>query len=667
MPVIVVLCGPPCSGKSAVAESLVRDHPEFEAFAHVEMDQVRLAFIPESHTPEDRNLAYEKMHDLAAEALLHGRPGAILVATYQPTQHRRAVQVLADSLSATLLVFECKAHADDAVKRFNARPATHAAVDLSAEKVWDLAQDFVFSAGTVLLDTSALELAELTHIVAQSVRAHQPIKYVEAWIAAGNPPRQPTHSRDKKDESEPAKKLTAKSRNAAKWALRRRWVLYIASATSAVVGVGVLIKAFLGNLSPRLRELGLSGSAADWVQVWGVLAGLAALLGGTWDYLFESAEAKLKKSISEVGRIPRLEFLENRESNAQVYRRYFRRIDPTQRPRMLIPSIPLWFLVGPEENGFEVSGRPCSRHQINTSLLQERAAQYGLDWHGYLKWRKRDKEEQYTGRYEEQGVRLLGMTSVADGLNLDVCVGDFVSYICTEQSAHLSVEGKHGFELRQIFEGSEWQRSASPSGFIDLTNLSQARETYEMLIGVQVALTTSDGYLVLQRRSDMVWAATGGAAASAAGSAQWKDTERPYPLLTATALREAEEEIGWKPAKGDDLRNPFLGAAFNLSRGRDLNFYCHFHTNRTLSKVSRAAPKARDSWEVAHLIPVPLSDVLPEGRLSERFEALLRDARHVRGLIYCLAQSARFRGLRQQFGTSSRDHSQAKAAAAALQ
>jgi hypothetical protein len=39
---------------------------------------------------------------------------------------------------------------------------------------------------------------------------------------------------------------------------------------------------------------------------------------------------------------------------------------------------------------------------------------------------------------------------------------------------------------------------------LNLANVSGASKTYEMLLAVQVALTTEDGYLILQRRSDVV-------------------------------------------------------------------------------------------------------------------------------------------------------------------
>jgi hypothetical protein len=91
-----------------------------------------------------------------------------------------------------------------------------------------------------------------------------------------------------------------------------------------------------------------------------------------------------------------------------------------------------------------------------------------------------------------------------------------------------------------------------------------------LLVGVQVALTTADGYLILQRRSDVVQSATGGVASSAAGAAQWKDIAGKTGLLTESALREIREEIGWVPDTDDDLRAPFLGAAFSLAVHHDI-------------------------------------------------------------------------------------------------
>jgi hypothetical protein len=143
------------------------------------------------------------------------------------------------------------------------------------------------------------------------------------------------------------------------------------------------------------------------------------------------------------------------------------------------------------------------------------------------------------------------------------------------------------------------------------------------------------------------------------------DRKRLRLSLTKTALREMKEGIGWVPHRQDGLASPFLGAAFNLKWGRNLNSYCHFHTNWTLKEISsglgflRRARKlgrgpsgftrAADAWEIGQIIPIPISAVGTDGYLEQPFQSLVGDARHVRGLLFCLAQSKKFCCLRDRW------------------
>lgn len=63
------------------------------------------------------------------------------------------------------------------------------------------------------------------------------------------------------------------------------------------------------------------------------------------------------------------------------------------------------------------------------------------------------KEAQYFDHYSEVGVRMLELKEGADRVTLTVCKGSFASHVGTELSANLYVEGRSGFELRQLLEG----------------------------------------------------------------------------------------------------------------------------------------------------------------------------------------------------------------------
>jgi 8-oxo-dGTP pyrophosphatase MutT (NUDIX family) len=183
-----------------------------------------------------------------------------------------------------------------------------------------------------------------------------------------------------------------------------------------------------------------------------------------------------------------------------------------------------------------------------------------------------------------------------------------------------------------------------------------------MLTGVCALVTTIDGYLVLQWRSKYVSEGAANLAATGTGFAQWgKDfglsfrwpwvncANREIPdVMRNAALRELREETGI--ARKHILVPPreFLGAAFNLLHGRDLNFYAHYCANITHREVSRLLASAKDRWEIASLQFVPLEFIDDEGRLIGGFQYLMpRCTRHLRGALYAFAKSGRLANARQ--------------------
>jgi 8-oxo-dGTP pyrophosphatase MutT (NUDIX family) len=159
---------------------------------------------------------------------------------------------------------------------------------------------------------------------------------------------------------------------------------------------------------------------------------------------------------------------------------------------------------------------------------------------------------------------------------------------------------------------------------------------------------SEDGFLILQRRSNRVLSGAGGLAASASGFTKWKnDFQRQYisdgVSLRFAATRELEEEIGISEFDLYPESRPFLGAAFNLRYGRDLNFYACFRTKCRIDQVSRKLKDAKDAWELSSLVPVPLTAVKNDGTLDGcGFEAMtLQCNRHLRGALLSLAVSGR--------------------------
>jgi hypothetical protein len=94
---------------------------------------------------------------------------------------------------------------------------------------------------------------------------------------------------------------------------------------------------------------------------------------------------------------------------------------------------------------------------------------------------------------------------------------------------------------------------------------------------------------------------------------------------------------------------PFLGAAFNLLHGRDLNFYSHFITHCKVTRISERRIKARDKWEVASLIFVPLECINNYGEFTSDFSGLLRECnRHLRAALHAFSVSGRLAHCRKQ-------------------
>jgi predicted kinase len=636
---IIAFCGPPCSGKTETARAL-KESPEFSSWALFEMDELRLAFWPLSHTREDRADAYARMHELAADALRKGAPGVILVATYQPSEQRHALRALADGLPAPLLIFECKVHPLEAVSRFKQRSPKHAGTDLSSEKVWDLAQSFPYFEKCTLLDTTKHRTSHLVDTILRLSKSDELTSGLDKWVAL---PAAFTAG-PQLNASETLLKLTSKSRSRAKWYS----FLRAAGVYFSVMAFGVALALTVAAIFRQVPYLS-AGDVAGWVQASLAASLVSAGLAAAIEFLLRGPNAMRDNLVRHAGQVPRLELPEYEPSNLELYERYQRRIDPKQQERFFIPNVPIWFLVPPQKKGFEVKTEIVNDTPVNWQLLQERAAKVGLDWHGYLKWRQKQKEEEYYDRSEEPKVRVLDFFFSHGVVTVQVCRGDFMSYLCTELSANLRVDGRYGFEFRELLEGPTWNRAeaSAEKPLLDLENIRKGSRTHEMLASVQLGLTTSDGYLVLQRRSNRVQSAVGGVTSSGSGTAMWKDLSSGHRSLKETAIRETCEEIGWLPHEDDDLRAPFLATAFNLLRGRDLNFYCHLHTRRTFREIAEAAPRAQHSWEVAHLIPVPLEAIEANGTLQQPFENLIGGARHLRGLLYCLAQSEKLQSIKK--------------------
>lgn len=147
---LVILCGPPCTGKSAIGSEL---QSRF-GFIHLEVDAIRQRILPDSdQNIEDRNTAYRAMH-LIAEHLLREGGTVVVDATYNRELHRKELASIAKSIETPTALMQCKAPLDVVLARFKVREPGHAALDLTEDVVRELWTNFAYSSDGMIIDTS---------------------------------------------------------------------------------------------------------------------------------------------------------------------------------------------------------------------------------------------------------------------------------------------------------------------------------------------------------------------------------------------------------------------------------------------------------------------------------------------------------------------------------
>jgi len=146
---VVVLAGPPCSGKSTAGAWLASTLPGI----HLHVDAILTAIKPESdRCLEDRRLAYE-VAARAIKPVLDRGLSAVLDCTYSRKEYRQqVVDYVPDDVP--LVVIEFLVGVDVALERFENRQAHHA-VDLTPAIVADKVRTYPYGAGTALVDSDS--------------------------------------------------------------------------------------------------------------------------------------------------------------------------------------------------------------------------------------------------------------------------------------------------------------------------------------------------------------------------------------------------------------------------------------------------------------------------------------------------------------------------------
>ena len=151
---LIVLTGPPCSGKSTIAGQL----GAILGGLVLDIDQIREIVIPNSQqSQEDRNIAYRCMHLVAQKLLEVETNTVILTATYSRRDPRQWLRSLADSTSARICVIACQISPEIAIARFRSRQPGHPAVDLTEDSVQRQVMDYPYGVA------NAIDCAILLH------------------------------------------------------------------------------------------------------------------------------------------------------------------------------------------------------------------------------------------------------------------------------------------------------------------------------------------------------------------------------------------------------------------------------------------------------------------------------------------------------------------------
>lgn len=147
---LIAFSGPPCSGKTTLAEALCAE----SRFTYLQMDEIRCILIPNSdHRKEHRQIAYRAMHFAADLLLSHGQ-SVIVDATYRHLRQREEIAKIADRTQAALFFVQCVVPLEVAALRFRERKETHPASDLTEQRVARLAREFPYSSRSLKLDTT---------------------------------------------------------------------------------------------------------------------------------------------------------------------------------------------------------------------------------------------------------------------------------------------------------------------------------------------------------------------------------------------------------------------------------------------------------------------------------------------------------------------------------
>lgn len=661
---IVVFCGHPCAGKTHLREAFrdcISDSASFE------MDDVRTIKIPGLiHDKSRRSAAYRIMHHDAIMAL-SAHPIVAVVATYFPTKARAEIVEGALRFHADLYIVQCVCSPQVAVDRFLLRSVgdpKHAGRDLTAARVRELANQYERFDGGLTIDTTNNpgnhEISSILHEYISSGLPVDPYIWAQHRYSPLIEPQKPPLSVHGK--------ISYAIRQRAQRTLSLHRFALIAIFGVLMMGATLLASHSIFRLKAEwshrthwrslFDSLGNALAMASWQDTFTGASFFIAAFGMIVTFLKATEENRHKaKDIVERGKVPIYNLPDEANempSDREVYYAYQCRMNEAERAKMPIFEIPVYFLIPPRKDRVfsVIAERITSEKKACEALpeLQTEAAKMAFDWEGFAagRWNAYSKDDALEAKSAEKNLRCKGDLKPSKDGKCYTAPSSFCSYkdyVVRELSVNLCAPGVLP-DMRRLFEGPAWDEE-----FVNLWNVKDAACRYSMRMSVTGLLLTNDEFFVLQRRSSSVSSGVGNLGASVSGAADYcKDAVdwrrflfHPHKWnLEKSLLRELREETGIEGAHLLPLikPGPFIGAAFNLRYGRDLNFYALLRTSLRSRDISamRGNRQARDRWEVDHIEFLHCKHVTVESiRTGVLQRQLSGGSRHLIGALYAWA------------------------------
>ncbi len=183
-PLLIVIAGPPLSGKSTLRENLLASFESQVCVLGVSADEVKTVLMPGRGVEiAERNFAYLVMHYVATLGLRHGT-SVVLDATYARREPRQDLANHVHRMTDSVLLIQCSVEEAEAEKRLVEREKGHPAVDLTPSLVRERVRSYPFKSRAPILDSVRLSVEEMASQAFQVVQGGEPIRLVE-WTTGG--------------------------------------------------------------------------------------------------------------------------------------------------------------------------------------------------------------------------------------------------------------------------------------------------------------------------------------------------------------------------------------------------------------------------------------------------------------------------------------------------